>query len=565
MNVRRPPLPYLAVLCLALATPAPAADGLIGHWQLAGDTRDSAGGHNDGSNHGADLAGRGPQGEAGGAARFDGRDDYVAVPDSPALRLGKGDFSIAVWVHTAAELDDVLGDIASKYDPQTRTGFVFGIKHNVGATTSQANYRSVHFGIDRGKTAAEWTDHGRPGQAVLIYSMAVYRSELFAGTCVAGADQAGEVYRFAGGRQWVGCGSPDRCNSVSALAVHQGKLYAAVGKYRLRGSSLAESENPNPGGKVYRYEGNRDWVDCGKLAGVEAINGMVVYRGKLYASSMYAPAGLFRYDGGSRWTPCGSPGGKRVEALCVYNGSLFATGYDEGAVYRYDGSKWTRCGQLGDNTQTYGFAVYQGELYVGTWRSGKVYRYAGGDRWLDTGRLGNELEVMGMAVYNGKLYAGTLPLAEVYRFDGVGRWTRTGRVDFTADVRYRRAWTMAVFQGRLFVGTLPSGHVLSWQAGKSVTLDRALPAGWTHLTAVKAGGRLKIYVNGRQTGASAPFDPNDFDISNPQDLKIGFGPHDYFNGRMRDLRFYDRALTDGEIAQLRLAESAAAIDNVQLE
>lgn len=546
--------PLFAVCCIigVLAAcdvraekPAPVA-----LWKLSGDVRDHSGNGHHGQNHGVDLSKPAPAPRSGRAAFFDGRESHVEVPHGEQLELGTDDFSITAWVHTAEDLDDVLGDVLSKYDPRSRRGFVLSLKHNVGGTTSQANYRHVQFGIDNGRLDNSWTDRGRPGEAVLIYALAVHDGQLFAGTCVAGKDKAGRVFRFDGDRSWIDCGAPDRCNAVSTLAVYEGKLYAGVSKYRLAGSSLTESENPHDGGTIYRYEGDRQWVSVGTLPDVQAINGMVVYRGKLYASSMYAPAGLFRYDGDSSWSDCGSPGGKRVEALCVYNGNLFATGYDEGAVYRYDGSDWTHCGRLGDNTQTYGFAIHHGQLYVSTWRSGRVYRYAGDNDWVDVGRLGDELEVMGMAVYNGKLYAGTLPLAAVYRYDGLGHWHNTGRVDRTPEVRYRRAWTMAVYDGKLFVGTLPSGHVMSIEAGKSVTLDRELPSGWVHLAAVKSHDRLKLYLNGKFAAQSSVFDAADYDLTNTQPLTIGFGPHDYLNGQLSDVRLYRQALSEEDVERI---------------
>ncbi len=532
-----------------LASTGVAVDNdLLGYWRLMGDAKDSSEHANHGKNHGSDLTAAGPDGTANGAAQFNGKQGYIEVDPSNSLRLGTSDFSIAVWVHTDKDLDDLLGDLVSKYDPKSRRGFVLTLKHNVGAPSSQANYRHLHFGIDNARLQATWTDCGRPGDAVLVYALAVHDGHLYAGTCEAGKNQAGHVFRYDNGTRWIDCGSPDPCNAVAALAVYQGKLYAGVSRYRLRGSALAESENPHRGGKVYRYEGGQQWVACGQLPDVEAINGLVVYRGQLYASSTYSP-GLFRYDGGTTWTSCGSPNGKRVEALCVFNGQLYATGYDEGAVYRYDGRTWTHCGRLGDNTQTYSFAIYQGQLYVGTWRSGKVFRYAGDHSWVDVGRLGNELEVMGMAVYNGQLYAGTLPLAEVYRYDGDQTWTRTGRLDFTPAVTYRRAWSMAVYQGKLFCGTLPSGRVYSLEAGKSVTSDRELSPGWNHIAAVKGGNRLRLYVNGKLVATSSVFNPAAYDLHNDKPLLIGFGAHDYFKGRLRDLRLYNRALADAEVEQ----------------
>ena len=157
---------------------------------------------------------------------------------------------------------------------------------------------------------------------------------------------------------------------------------------------------------------------------------------------------------------------------------------------------------------------------------------------------------MGMAVYNGKLYAGTLPLAEVYRYDNGGQWTPTGQLDKTPNVRYRRAWSMAVYRGKLYCGTLPSGQVFSLEAGKSVTYDRALPAGWQHLAAVKQGDRLRLFVNAKQVAESTAFKPADYNLSNEKPLEIGFGAHDYFNGRMRDFRIYRGALSKSDVEQI---------------
>jgi hypothetical protein len=154
---------------------------------------------------------------------------------------------------------------------------------------------------------------------------------------------------------------------------------------------------------------------------------------------------------------------------------------------------------------------------------------------------------MGLAVHNGKMYGGTLPLAEVYRYDGGNAWSRTGQLDKTPDVKYRRAWSMAVYQGKLFCGTLPSGRVYSIEAGKSVTHDRALAPGWRHVAAVRAGGTLTLYVDGRPVTSSTKFVPADYDISNDRPLRIGFGDHDYFSGTIRDVRLYNRALSGKEI------------------
>lgn len=73
------------------------------------------------------------------------------------------------------------------------------------------------------------------------------------------------------------------------------------------------------------------------------------------------------------------------------------------------------------------------------------------------------------------------------------------------------------------------------EAGKCVGCDRALPSGWRHVAAVKAGGKLKLYTDGRCVAESDAFDPDEFDLANRQPLRIGLGEVDYFNGKMRDV------------------------------
>jgi hypothetical protein len=537
----------LAVL-LSCATASLADDGLVAHWPLKGDLKDR-GPH---ALHLRPNGGELSSSETDGT-RFDGRDDWLEAPVHDALKFGKKDFTFSMWVNLEKNLDDVPGDLLSQFDPALRRGFQLSLKSHA-VTASQANTRTLHFGIDNNRIEPTWTDHGQVGQSVFVKALAVFDGQLFAGTCEAGKDRSGRVYRFDGGTRWIDCGSPAPCNAVSAFAVFEGKLYAGVSKYRLAGSALSESENPNLGGRIFRYDGDSRWIDCGQLPDTEGIGGMAVFQGKLFAGSLYKPAGFFRYEGAQRWTAMSLPNGKRVEAMSVHNGELFASSYDEAHIYRFNGETWTDCGQVGEaaNTQTYSFATHNGRMYVGTWRTGKVFRYDGDNKWADCGRLGEELEVMGMLVHNGGLFAGSLPLAEVFRYrtDAAPQWDSVGRVDLTPNVTYRRAWTMAEFQGRLFVGTLPSGRVLSIAAGANVTDDRSLPAGWQHITAQKTDRELKLFVNGRLAAKSSAFDPSQYDLSSTAPLRIGFGPTDYFNGKIRDVRLHQRALSQDEILTL---------------
>src|SRR5690606_16999717 len=102
-------------------------------------------------------------------------------------------------------------------------------------------------------------------------------------------EERGHVYRYSGGAGWVDCGAPDPSNAISSLAVHQDRLYAGATRYNLGGSALQPSTNDAPGGRVYCYEGGSKWTDCGRPGESISISGMAEYRGRLYASSLYAP------------------------------------------------------------------------------------------------------------------------------------------------------------------------------------------------------------------------------------------------------------------------------------
>ncbi|MCA9040196.1 MAG: LamG domain-containing protein [Planctomycetaceae bacterium] len=539
-------------LCVVIASvffcilPLWAEDKPIGYWKLDTDINDHSSTQSKARSEQIEFS----KDSDIAAAQFGGVNSEIVIDDSPLSKIGTSDFSLSLWVKASEETDDLVGDLISQYDPVTRRGFNLTIKTNSGVTSSQSNYRQLQFGIDNGQLEPEWTDHGQVGNAVFIYSMATYGGKLYAGTCETGVDGVGHLYRWEGDQQWYDCGAPDNSNAVSALAEFNGELYVATSKYRLRGSALEDSPNENWGGKVFRYTQNGEWMSCGSLPDAEAINGLVVYKDKLYASSTYSPGGLFRYEGDSEWTNCGLPEGKRVESLTVFNGYLYATGYDEGAIYRYDGSEWKKVGLLPDATQTYGFAVYEGALYVSEWPNARIYRYAGEDNWKLVGRLGEELESMPLAVYNGKMYCGSLPLASVYRYDGEQNWTDLGRVDLTPDVKYRRAWSMSVHQGRLFVGTIPSGRIWSRTAGACATHDRTFPPGWHHVAAIRAGDQLKLYLDGEQIASSAQFQPENYDLSTEQPLRIGNGQHDHFHGQLREVQMFNRALSADEIQKL---------------
>jgi hypothetical protein len=553
----------LMIMFLSISAACAEGDadpGLAAYWPLKGDCRDHSGNANDGINKGVAL------GQAD--AIFNGIDNAIEVPDSKTLNFGKGNFTIALRMNTDEHLTDVIGDIITKYDSVRRKGFNLGVMNYAGVVTTQVNSRNLFFGIDDGKIDAKWTDCGRPGKSIFVITLCVYDGALYAGTCETGKGELGRVYRYRGGQKWEDCGAPDNCNTIQSLVAYKGNLYAGSAYHDPHGSLLPESNNKNPGGRVFRYEGGQKWTNCGSLGdGVTTVHGLTEFNGKLYAFSWYEK-GFFRYDGGTTWTRLAEPG-SRFLSLLPYNGHLYATAnrltplppdgrhVDQKIVcpygmWRYDESadRWSGCGVPEDATQVYSSMIYRGEIYAGTWPNGTVFKYQGGEKWENCGRLDKEEEVMGLVVYNGKLYAGTLPSAKVFRYESPGKWIDTGQLDTTPDVSFRRAFTPVVYQGMLFCGTLPSGHVFSLEAGKSVSYDCALKPGWRHIAAVRDTDKLKLYVDGVLVANSGSFDRNDFDISNSKPLEIGFGANDYFKGAMRDMRLYRRALSTTEIAGL---------------
>jgi len=81
----------LTLLAVLLPACSPEGTDLAVHWKLAGDVKDATGHGHDGENHGADLSASGRTGTKAGAARFDGRDDFISVPHAAALHAHDGE------------------------------------------------------------------------------------------------------------------------------------------------------------------------------------------------------------------------------------------------------------------------------------------------------------------------------------------------------------------------------------------------------------------------------------------------------------------------------------------
>lgn len=555
--------------------------GLVGHWRLQDDCRDSSGN----GNHGI------PHGENVGQGVFDGIDDYVEVPVSATLKLGTGDFSISVWVHTQERLDDVVGDVVELYDPDARRGMTLSINATAGGFQSQGTEQHVYFGIDNAKTS-EWQDCGRPSAAsnYVSESMTVYQGNLYAATTGA-QDEAdwGHVYRYAGGQEWVDCGrvGDHKTQGVGPLIVHEGHLYAVT--WTVDWTRVVKGGYDT--GRVYRYQGGTSWQDLGQPSDNRTLNCIASYGGKLYVGGGPETWGVFTQDGGGGWQVSKEfekEGPRRCfpHSMFVFNGKLY-TCYP--FVFAFDGRDWQYAGipivDRRDFLQLYCFAAHQGKLCVGSWPESKVAYYLGGEDWQEIGRVGEDgTEVNGLVVYNGKLYGGSLPRSEVCRYDGGTTWTSLKRFyspDGWVPAPPRNAkssptraqvneWSrltgMTIFGGRLFAATGSCtssvddapidvrGQVFSMEAGKCLSYDKELCPGWRHLTTVRQNGKLTLHVDGELVATSSEFSQADYDLSAEQPLRIGFGQIDYFHGKISDVRIYARGISDSEIRELASAK-----------
>ena len=159
-------------------------EGLIAHWPLVKNFEETAGNDHHAVEHenAAVLE---------GSSTFDGKGSWLQAPLS--LDENIEEFSISVWVDADDKDDDISGDILSWYDPQNRRGFHLSLKTNY-VTTSQANYRQLMFGIDD-NIQSSWVNCGKPGNALVAFSLIDFEGNLYAGTCEPGSKEVGHVYR----------------------------------------------------------------------------------------------------------------------------------------------------------------------------------------------------------------------------------------------------------------------------------------------------------------------------------------------------------------------------------
>ena len=258
-------LSYGFLTSTALAQLPDAADkpsqDLVGHWPLQGDVLDHSNQKNDGRTFG--------DGPVRGV--FNGRSDFIEVPASPTLRIGKDDFTLSVWIRPNHDVDDAPGDILSGYDPKIRRGFHLGLKSSSGGYGSRCDEQHLFFGLDDAQEPT-WSDCGRPNETSNYVSNAltVFDGQLYAATTDAVDEKDWcHVYRYLAPDGWVDCGrvGDRKTRGVGSMIVHNGSLYASTWNYDWTRVGINRPERPPyPADfcRVYRYTGDENWEDCGQ-------------------------------------------------------------------------------------------------------------------------------------------------------------------------------------------------------------------------------------------------------------------------------------------------------------
>ena len=86
----------IMVFAIAQTASADLSTGLVAHYLFSGNAKDASGNGHDGTVYGATPTSD-RFGNSNGAYSFDGRDDYVRVPDHPQLE-GMSAVTLSLWV-----------------------------------------------------------------------------------------------------------------------------------------------------------------------------------------------------------------------------------------------------------------------------------------------------------------------------------------------------------------------------------------------------------------------------------------------------------------------------------
>jgi N-acetylneuraminic acid mutarotase len=183
--------------------------------------------------------------------------------------------------------------------------------------------------------------------------------------------------------------------------------------------------------------------------------------------------------GGPEWTNVYTFPVYHIKALAVYNGELYAGGFDDqanGHLYVYDGANWTNLGfspgpgERLDMLES--LQVFNNRLYIGTrvWLDAmndsyaRVYYYDGSTFTLDFSTKGTTgcSGIEDLKVGNNILYAanGSCGIGKVFQRISDGNWASLGGLVTPAGDPAR---SLAYYKGSLYAGTGAGGGAEVWR------------------------------------------------------------------------------------------------------
>ncbi len=499
------------------------------------------------------------------------------------------DFSVGTWIQVPEDRAGLTGGLASKFDPERRQGFNLSAISSAGGYNGPGDEIRISFGIDAG-TTPRWLEFGTPAPwSNFSTSLTVFDGQLYAASNdgPAKSDWA-HVSRHVGGTEWEDLGqvSQEGAHGIGPLVVHRGSLYAASYTYDW---TRVHHEDVKPC-RVYRFDRPGHWEDCGQPGNSKRLFAIGSYHGDLYVVGDDFSVQVYR--GGQTWETVRQLS-TFAHPLMVHDGRFaLATWEHPPTVLLFDGARWEDLGNpLGDAircSQIHSLTVFRGDLHAGHWPLGRVSRWnSNRRRWEQTGRLGDSTEINALSVFNGKLYAGALPRAEVFRYECDGDWTSLRR--FRDAPRWRpvlvremerpphgdrrlrewgRATSLTQHEGLLFASITSCtgaavdspidarGSVYGLQAGLVATTPRSLDPGWHHVAGVRRGGRVTIFVDGRQAATNSGDVTGS--VATEAALRIGQDEAGVYPGERHGFVAADRAYDATDVARMMIGTRPGA-------
>ena len=371
----------------------------------------------------------------GHGAKFNGSSSRVAIDPVPELNPGSGEFTIALDVDIAAD-GSTKGDLVSWFDPKSRTGLNLGLYSHSGVAGTHSNTTQLHFGVDAAWRDTAWrreAEFGAGRNSSAVSALAVHDGALYAGTLNFDNGKGGRVMKYVGPNAWTDMKIPAVAEQISSLVSHNGMLCAGTMRNRW-GSQLhtrSDRAATKEGGEVLCLtEDGKRWVSLGEPDrglrlgqdsfpdGGRSISSFISLNHELYAAPVYT-WGVYRYRGDKRWEYIGTPFSPTLQNPMV------------------------RVMALGE---------WRGDLFAALNDSGGVARYDGATRWTNLGLA--TLQNYALETYQGRLHVGTFSTGEVYALEDGGQWAPVGRLGDENEVM-----TLISYNGLLYGGTIPSAAV----------------------------------------------------------------------------------------------------------